>query len=167
MNYLRIIKFVNNFRPLKIEVLFDSKNPTIRIFGIRLVRMLGRIDLIGHLGTLVNSASEEEELEILETFDTLGAHMEVQYINECLLSEREKVALFAAKAATTLGDATSVELIFKRLETMSHSFRLKKQLLRALYALDSSKFDQVTLGKVDPDTVRLRAHILDPMLAYV
>ena len=167
MNYLRIIKFVNNFKPLKIEVLFQSKNPTIRIFGIRLVRMLGRVDLIGHLSEVSKSASDEEHMEILETFDTLGAHMEIHFINECLDSDNEKVAFYAAKAAASLGDSTTVEIIYKRLGDKSHSFKLKKQLLRALYSLDKSRFDQVTLGKVDPVIVQLRAHILDPMLSYV
>ena len=167
MNYLRIIKFVNNYKPLSIEVLFQSQNPTIRIFGVRLIRMLGRVDLIGHLNGVCNTASEEERLEILETFEVLGAHMEIYFINNCLQSESEKVAFYAAKAAASLGDTDSVEIIFKRLSSGQHSFKLKKQLLRALYSLDKSRFDQITLGKVDPTTVQLRAHILDPMLSYV
>lgn len=167
MNYLRIIKFVNNFKPLRIEVLFESTNPSIRVFAIKLVRMLGRVDLIGHLSNISQEASEEEKLEILETFDVLGAHMEIHFINDCLQSEHEKVAWYAAKAAATLGDTATVDIIFKRLNTGSYSFKLKKQFLRALYHLDKLKFDQVTLGKVDPTTVQLRAHILDPMLSYV
>lgn len=167
MNYLRIIKFVNNYKPLAIEVLFQSQNPTIRIFGIRLVRMLGRVDLIGHLNGACKTASEEERFEILETFDALGAHMEIYFINQCLKSENEKVAFHAAKAATSLGDSDSAEIIFKRLNSGQHSFKLKKQLLRALYSLDKSRFDQITLGKVDQTTVQLRAHILDPMLSNV
>ena len=167
MNYLRIIKFVNNYKPLSIEVLFQSQNPTIRIFGVRLIRMLGRVDLIGHLNGVCKTASEEERLEILETFEVLGAHMEIYFINNCLQSESEKVAFYAAKAAASLGDTDSVEIIFKRLSSGQHSFKLKKQLLRALYSLDKSRFDQITLGKVDPTTVQLRAHILDPMLSYV
>lgn len=167
MNYLRIIKFVNNYKPLHIEVLFDSKNPSIRVFAIKLVRMLGRVDLIGHLSQMSQDASDEERLEILETFDVLGAHMEIHFINDCLESENEKLAFYAAKAAASLGDADTVDIIYKRLSTVAHSFKLKKQMLRALYQLDKLKFDQVTLGKVDHTTVQLRAHILDPMLSYV
>ncbi|MCU0400998.1 MAG: hypothetical protein MUE75_08320 [Algoriphagus sp.] len=167
MNYLRIIKFVNTIKPIKIEVLFESKNPSIRIFGIKLVRMLGRVDIIGSLSKMSETATEEEQLEILETFDTLGAHMEIHFINNCILSDNDKVVYYAAKAGATLGNGHTVDLITNRLAERSDSFRTKKQLLRTLHALDASRFDQITLGKVDSTTQELRAHILDPMLSYV
>ena len=58
--------------------------------------MLGRVDLIGYLNGVCKTASEEERIEILETFDALGAHMEIYFINNCLQSENEKVAFYAA-----------------------------------------------------------------------
>lgn len=167
MNYLRIIKFVSNVKPLKLEVLFDSKNQSIRIFGIKLVRMLGRIDLIEKLAMISQEVGKEEQIEILETYETLGAHMEIDFINNCLKSEYEDLAFAAAKAAHSLGDTRSVTLIYNRLESEHLSFRLRKQFLKTLSALDHSRFDQATLGTSDPITKQIRAHILDPMLRHV
>lgn len=167
MNYLRIIKFVNTIKPIQVEVLFESENPSIRIFGIKLIRILGRVDMIGNLSKMTETATEEELVEILETFDTLGAHMEIHVINNCILSENDQVVFYAAKAGATLGNAHTVDLIANRLVEKSDSFRTRKQLLRTLHVLDALRFDHITLDKVDPTIQDLRAHILDPMLSHV
>lgn len=167
MNYLRIIKFVSNVKPLKLEVLFESSNQSIRVFGIKLVRMLGRLDLLVNLANISEEVGLEEQIEILETYETLGAHMEVGFINRCLSSEYEELAFAAAKAAFLLGDENSVKLIYSRLAKDQLSFKLKKQLLKTLHALDISKFDQATIGASDPISGQIRAHILDPLLSHV
>ncbi|HSF55215.1 MAG TPA: hypothetical protein VLA71_15785, partial [Algoriphagus sp.] len=166
MNYLRIIKFVSQQKNLKLEILFDSKNSSIRIFGYKLVRMLGRVDLIENLATLAVGVSDEEKIEILETYFVLGAHMEAGFINDCLRSQNLNLVLAAAKAASSIGDSESSEIL-QNLIQRETNFSTKLIYLRCLYQLNREKFDEVTLINPSQDIIEMRDHILDPMLQNV
>lgn len=166
MNYLRIIKFVSQQKDLKLEILFDSKNSSIRIFGYKLVRMLGRVDLIGSLAGIAAGVSDEEKIEILETYFTLGAHMEAAFINQCLQSENLNLVLAAAKAASSIGDAESADILLGLIQE-ANTFNTKLIYLKSLYELDQVKFDEATLINSSQDIMEIRDHILDPMLQNV
>src|SRR5690606_27187943 len=64
MNYLRIIKYLHATRNLHINTLFDSENSSIRLFGYKLVRMLGRVDLLAELEEKFILSSVEGKIEI-------------------------------------------------------------------------------------------------------
>ncbi|GAA0877071.1 hypothetical protein GCM10009119_00390 [Algoriphagus jejuensis] len=166
MNYLRIIRFVGSQKGLKLEILFDSKNQSIRIFGIKLVRILGRVDLIEKLAGIAGGVSEEEKEEILETYAALGAYMETAFINDCLKSSNRALSLAAAKAAAVVGDSGSADILVDLIgaETV---FRKKHSYLKSLYGVDKDKFAEVTLNNANPEMLELRNHILDPMLQNV
>ncbi|OOG77720.1 hypothetical protein B0E43_04000 [Algoriphagus sp. A40] len=166
MNYLRIIRFASLQKDLKLEVLFDSQNSSIRIFGYKLVRMLGRMDLIGVLSSIAGGVAEEEKIEILETYSTLGAHMEVDFINECLHAQNPNLNLAAAKAASVLGNSESAEILFGLIKSET-SFGNKLHYLKSLYELDREKFDQATLDNSSNEILKIKDHILDPMLQNV
>lgn len=166
MNYLRIIRFVGLHKDLNFETLLDSKNQSIRVFAIKLVRILGRVDMIDRLISYEETASDEEKIEILETYATVGAHMESRFINVCLRSSNPSVAAAAAKAAAVIGDADSEEILLDLLQSET-DFRRKRSFLRSLYKLNKEKFEMVTSGDSSSDLLEIRNHILDPMLQDV
>jgi len=166
MSYLRIIRFVSHQKDLKLQILFDSKNPSIRIFGYKLVRTLGRVDLIEKVAAKADLVSDEEKIEILETYSTLGVHMESTFINTCLNSENPDVILMAAKAAGSIGDSESAEILVKLIDS-EPIFRRKHVYLKSLYELDKDRFDKATLANTDIEIAEIRNHILDPMLQNV
>lgn len=166
MNYLRIIRFVSHQKNLKLEILFDSQNQSIRIFGYKLVKMLGRVDLIEVVAALASKVSDEEKIEILEIYSTLGAHMEVDFINECLKSENRSLVLAASKAASVVGNAESADILSELIKSES-VFRRKQSLLKSLYELDKDRFEQVSASSPDEEVAQLKRHILDPMLQNV
>lgn len=166
MNYLRIIKFVHNAKSLELDKLFKSENQSVRLFGIKLVRMLGRLDLLSGLKDLSLKASDEEKIELLETYETIGAHMEVDFINACIQSSNPKLQLAAVKVAGQLGDEKSLQLI---IDLFAHNpdFELKKSLMRSMYLLSPETFDRYTKDQFSEEIVRIRAHVLDPLLTHV
>lgn len=166
MNYLRIIKFVSQQKDLKLEILFDSKNQSIRIFGYKLVRMLGRVDLIGNLASIAGEVSDEEKIEILETYSILGAHMEAGFINDCLRSQNPSLSKAAAKAASSIGDSESADILFGLIQK-EKSFDTKLIYFKSLFELDRVKFDEATLINTSQEIMEIRSHILDPMLQNV
>jgi hypothetical protein len=166
MNYLRIIRFVGLHKELDLAILLDSKNQSIRVFAIKLVRILGRLDMIDRLGRFEENASDEEKIEILETYATLGAHMGSRFVNDCLRSSNLALSAAAGKAASVIGDADTVEILLDLLEAET-DFRRKRTFLRSLYKLDRQRFETFTLGSSNPDFLELRNHLLDPMLQDV
>jgi hypothetical protein len=166
MNYLRIIRFVRHQKDLKLEILFDSKNQSIRIFGYKLVSVLGRVDLIERLAVLARTVSDEEKIEILEVYTSLGAHMEVAFINECLKSENKDLAIAAAKAAGSIGDSVSAAILAE-LSAGESNIRRKHYFLKCLYNLDRDRFELATSVNHETETAAIRNHILDPMLQHV
>lgn len=166
MNYLRIIRFVSHQKDLQIQILFDSKNTSIRIFGYKLVRVLGRVDLIETVAAKANEVADEEKIEILETYSILGAYMEAPFINTCLKSENQEVALMAAKAAGSIRDSDSADILLELIDSET-DFRRKHIFLKCLYSLDKNRFEQATATSSESEIIEIRNHILDPMLQHV
>ena len=166
MNYLRIIRFISLQKDLKLEILFESQNESVRIFGYKLVRVLGRMELIEVLSQLAPTVSDEEKIEILETFIVIGAHMEVGFVNHCLTSTNPKLVEAAAKAACVLGNQETVEIISRLLESET-VFSKKLAFFKCLYELDRAQFENATALTPDPRVSEIRAHLLDPKLHHV
>ncbi|WP_111670082.1 hypothetical protein [Algoriphagus litoralis] len=166
MNYLRIIRFVSHQKKLNLETLFQSSNPSIRIFGYRLVKTLGRVDLIEILSTLAENVSIVEKIEILEIYGALGAHMEVGFVNQCLSSENPTLILAAAKTAAVIGNTESIELLIE-LILLETNPRNKQVLMKSLHDLDSQRFEQLFVLDEDLEMTQIKNHILDPLLQHV
>ena len=166
MNFLRIIRFVDNYRPLNLSMLFDSKNASIRIFAIRLVRMLGKMDLLEELAKHTSSMNDAEKIETLKTYQELGAHMEVDFINSCLTSSNPELLIQAGKAAGILGNEESLRLITEILEK-NKDFRIERTMLRSMKELDQGAFENLMATSSKEDFKRIGNHLNDPLLAHV
>lgn len=166
MNYLRIIKFVNQQKKLNLEILFESKNQSIRIFSYKLVKMLGRVDLLETIAAIAPGVTDEEKLEILELFVSLGAHMEVDFVNSCMRSSNQELVLSASKAAAVIGDSESATIL-KELIGAETYFRRKFSFMKSLYDLDRNSFEEITRTTSDFETIKIKNHISDPLLLNV
>lgn len=166
MNYLRIIKFVSSQKNLKLEILFDSQNPSIRLFGYKLVKMLGRVDLLEVVAAKAKEVSDEEKIEILEIYAALGAHMEVGFVNSCLESENSALVLAATRAAGSIGNSETAGILVELIHKES-DFRRKMTFSRSLYELDKDRFEQVISSGNEKRNIDIRKHIVDPMLQNV
>ncbi|MEB2775262.1 HEAT repeat domain-containing protein [Algoriphagus sp. D3-2-R+10] len=166
MNYLRIIKFLNSSRDLNINSLFCSNNQSIRLFGYKLVRILGLVDLLAELEEKFESVSDEEKIEIIKTFEYLGIPTQTELINGSLKSENKELVSAAAKAAGSIGDDTTARIICKILEE-SPDFRQKMNLLKSLQNLNKELYRQFIFENSTSDLRRIDKHLLDPLLQDV
>ncbi|MCE7056027.1 HEAT repeat domain-containing protein [Algoriphagus sp. AGSA1] len=166
MNYLRIIKYLQSTRNLQINTLFDSANKSIRLFGYKLVRVLGLVELLAELDEKFGSVSDEEKIEILKTFEYLGVPAQNELVNSSLKSENNQLVIAAAKAAGSIGDESSVEII-SGLLVKEVGFRLKMTLLKSLHSLDAIRYNQYIQEQDSSETYRINQHISDSLLLDV
>ncbi|RAI93804.1 hypothetical protein LV83_00710 [Algoriphagus yeomjeoni] len=166
MNYLRIIKYLSSNRELNIENLFDSKNQSIRLFGYKLVRVIGRVDLLAKLEEKFDGVTEVEKIEIIKTFEYLGVPSHTELVNSSLRSENTQLVIMAAKAAGTIGDEQSAKIILELLAG-NPSFRLKMTLLKSLQSLDSALYTDFVNRDSALDTQTINSHLSDPLLIDV
>ncbi|REG92756.1 hypothetical protein [Algoriphagus antarcticus] len=166
MNYLRIIKYLNSSRDLRINTLFSSHNQSIRLFGYKLVRILGLVDLLVELEEKFVTVSDEEKIEIIKTFEYLGVPAHIEVINSSLKSENIELVCVAAKAAGEIGDDSSAKIIYEILEG-SPGFRLKVIFLKSLQNLNGELYSQFINVDSNSDLHRINKHLSDPLLQDV
>jgi len=166
MNYLRIIKYLNSSRDLHINSLFSSHNQSIRLFGYKLVRILGLVELLAELEEKFKVISDEEKIEIIKTFEYLGVPVHAEVINDSLKSENIELVCIAAKAAGEIGDLKSANIIYEILDN-APGFRLKMILLKSLRNLNEELYNQVIIKDSNSDLQRINKHLLDPLLQDV
>ena len=166
MNYLRIIKYLYPTRNLLMAGLLDSQNLTVRLFGYKLVRMVGRVDLVENLGSIADKASEEEKIEILKTIEAIGVMGYTYLINSSMKSSDPKLAIQAIKVAGSLGDRSSEVIILSLLEA-DPGFKMKMALLEGLKNIDTNSFEEFVATSQDPETKEIYNHLKDPLLSHV
>lgn len=166
MNYLRIIKFLHIQNNIQIETLFEGKNQTIRLFGYKLVGLLGRVDLLEKLAKLAPYVADIEKIEILKAYQIIGVHTESTFINKCLRSDNINLVVAAAKASGQVGDQVSAFILIELLNE-NPSFNLKMIYLDNLLKLDRSMYQQYVSTSNDKELNQINAHLLDPLLQHV
>jgi hypothetical protein len=166
MNYLRIIKFLYPTRNLLMAGLLESKNLTVRLFGYKLVRMVGRVDLVENLGSIAEKASEEEKIEILKTIEAIGVMGYTGLINSSMKSTNAKLAIRAIKVAGSLGDKSSEAIILDLLNA-NPDFKMKMALLEGLKNIDTNSFEALVATSQDPEAKEIYNHLTDPLLSHV
>ncbi|SIN75673.1 hypothetical protein [Algoriphagus halophilus] len=166
MNYLRIIKYLHIQKSLKIDTLFYGENQTIRLFGYKLVRMLGRVELVGQLAELAPKVDDVEKIEILKTYQIIGIHTEATFVNQCLRSDNPDLVVAAAKASGVIGDQVSAHILIELLNEQPN-FQLKMLFLENLLKLDQSMYQEYISKSNDLELSQIHAHLVDPLLQHV
>lgn len=166
MNYLRIIKYLHIQKSLKIDTLFSAQNQSIRLFGYKLVRMLGRVDLLEQLSELAPEVEDIEKIEILKTYQIIGVHTEAAFVNNCLRSENIALVKAAARAASSIGDQASAHILIELLEEKP-SFELKMIYMDTLKNLDQTMYNAFVSQSEDEELSQINDHLQDPLLQNV
>lgn len=163
MNYLRIIKYLYPTRNLLMAGLLESKNLSVRLFGYKLVRMVGRVELVENLGKIADKASDDEKIEILKTIESIGVIGYNLFINASMRSTTPKLAIQAIKVAGSLGDKTSEKIILDLLSG-APDFKMKMALLEGLKNIDYTSFEAFVAASPDPEAKEIFEHLTDPLL---
>ncbi|MBN3582122.1 hypothetical protein JYB64_06965 [Algoriphagus aestuarii] len=166
MNYLRIIKYLHIQKSLDLTPLFEGKNQTVRLFGYKLVRLLGRIELVEKLAEMAPKVPDIEKIEILKTYEVIGINSEAFFINQCLRSDNEDLLNVAIRVSGTIGDQASAHILIELLDE-NPDFNTRKLLLDNLKKLDETMYNEYVVKNQDEDTIRINTHLLDPLLQHV
>jgi hypothetical protein len=167
MIYFGIIKSLSvPISESEILSLLKSDNQTVRIFGIKLIRFLGRVDCLESLTTLYPNATDSEKLEILCAYDAFNAVGDLEQVHQALYSENTELCLQAIHCLKNLGNTHSQALLLERLLVLK-AFEFKKQILTTLYTLNKEHFYEMVSDMVDEETKKIFRHLEDPVLSYV
>ncbi|TFV97764.1 hypothetical protein E4S40_03750 [Algoriphagus kandeliae] len=166
MHYLRIIKYVQSSKALKISLLFQSENQSVREFGVKLVKILGRLDLLEDLRELTKRASPEEIVEVLNTYGALGAHMEIDFINSCLKSDNSEIRDMAISVSANLGNEESEKILIELLSS-NPEIPLRKHLLSSLFRLNQQVFEEYITTNYQAENQAIKKELIDPILQHV
>lgn len=166
MNYLRIIRYLQSQKDLHLESLFESENQSIRLFGYKLVRILGRVDLVQLMVDKFDKVSETEKIEMLYTFEVIGVPVDSKLITDSLRSDNEKLIRRSALAAGQIGDESTEVALWEILPNTT-SFQLRKTILKSLKSLNPTKYNSFIKVNSLTDLQEINSHLLDPLLQDV
>jgi hypothetical protein len=140
ITYLRIIRYLSKKEQVKLSYLLDSKNVSVRIFAIKLVNLLGRVDLLEKMAEIFPAAEVAEKKEIVRSFAALHASSYADVIVTCFAENSEELKISAAEALGILGDKDLVPLILKELEG-EIGFQYKMSLMKCLKSIDTVLYE--------------------------
>ncbi|MFC3881062.1 hypothetical protein ACFOSV_12785 [Algoriphagus namhaensis] len=163
---LRTIKYSYSDRSLRIKTLFNSQNQSVRLFGIKLVRHLGKLEYLEQLIGLVPTASPVEQIEIIETFQQLGAPLDMELIVSFMNSSVADVRLAMARALGTVGDESCLPFLYKGLEE-EVSFDMKKAMLSSMKTLSQGGYEEYGIISDDPEVLKIQRHLDNKILTHV
>jgi hypothetical protein len=166
MKYYRIIKFLNSQGKVQVNLLFESENESVRVFGIKLVRYLGLVDRLPLLQKMYGSASLNEKIEILKCYNNFNFVDGLDDVYEDLFTKDKALLLNAVKVLKNLGSEVSTIVLMERLKKTG-DFECKLKILDAVNALNPEMVVEDYLTKNDEDVEQMIAHIKDPLLSHV
>ncbi len=167
MAIYRVIKYIASEENIDLSKLLESENTSVRVFGIRLVRYLGKMDSITQLSEMFFSSTDEEKTEILITFKALAAFTEVDLVNKAFRTQSQKIAIIAAEVLGDIGNEESLQLMVNRLNETDLEFDLTKNILKSIMALSPDKLEEITQTISGKKLNAIRDHLKDPLFAYV
>ncbi|MBW3466739.1 hypothetical protein EGN73_02765 [Arthrospiribacter ruber] len=164
MIYYRIIRYTKDKR--NIGHLLESKNQSVRVFGIKLIRYLGLIDQLEKLLGMFEIASEAEKIEMIRCFNLFGFIDSLERVYAVLKSDNQTLVLESIKLIENLGEKISTTALFEFCKLTS-DFEAKKAAMRAIYKLDPSIFEAYFSESEDEVENKINLHLKDPVLANV
>ncbi|AWW32944.1 hypothetical protein DN752_24020 [Echinicola strongylocentroti] len=166
MGLYRVLRNTSSTGQIHLKTLLMSDNDSVRVFGVKLVRLLGRMDVIEKLSQMFPTASLEEQYEIIKTFNSLSAHTEIDLVHRSFQSKDIKLATLSAELMGGIGNEISVALLVEKLRTET-PFSLEKCMMTSLYKLDEEMMNWVVGHFERPRLELIRKHIQDSLLENV
>ncbi|EOZ97735.1 hypothetical protein A33Q_1708 [Indibacter alkaliphilus LW1] len=164
MIYYRIIRYSKDKR--NIAYLLESKNESVRVFGIKLIRYLGLVDQLEFLVGVYPDASDTEKIEIIQCFDMFGFGIGLEQIYADLKSENKQLVLAAIKLIQNVGDKFSLTTLIE-LSRISEDFDITKAAMKGVMILDKTVFDEVYQDSQKELEIKISKHLKDPVLNHV
>ncbi|WP_215225690.1 hypothetical protein [Echinicola shivajiensis] len=166
MSIYRVLKNIPKTEKVGVAILLDSENHSVRLFGIRLVRFLGKIELIEKLSSMYDSVTYYEQQEILKSFKALTAFGELELIHKVLMGKDNPLSILAANLLADIGNEDSIEFLCKKVKE-TKNFKLQKCILTSLHALDEQRFELEVQNLNQEHIYLIKNHIKDSLLSYV
>lgn len=167
MVYFRIIKFINNTQQkVRVDLLFESKNESVRVFGYKLVRYLGLFDLLEILSLKYKNASIPEKLEMIKCFEVFSYQDSLDQLHRDLSTSDKSLFLGVLGVLQQIGNPISEVILFEKLKT-NLDFDSKKAVMKALYALNPGLLEEWTRQADDKEVYSIFNHLMDPVLSHV
>ncbi|QDH80333.1 hypothetical protein FKX85_15325 [Echinicola soli] len=162
----RVVRNTSSMGKVDLVRLIKSENESIRIFGVKLVRLLGRMEIIEQLSEMFSAATLEEKYEILKTFKSLAAHTTIELVHGSFQSDDLKLAKLSAELMGVIGNEISVALIMEKLKS-EQPFALEKSMLTSLSYLDPEMMNWAVSHFKRPQMEAIQLHIKDTLLEHV
>ncbi len=166
MKYYRIIRSLNSKRPAQVNLLFESPNQSVRIYGYKLVRYLGLFENLEKLSSIYSTAEINEKVEILNVYDAFSFEDGIEQVHKDLFTDDPKLFLAVVKVLKNIGSTESQAALIDRLGTLS-DFEMKKCVLEAIHSLNPIIISEVFGNSEDIDVQRIACHLQDPILSNV
>ncbi len=166
MKYYRIIRFINSKRPVQVNLLFESSNQSVRIYGYKLVRYLGLFEYLEKLKSIYPNAELEEKIEILNAYDAFSFEDAIDQIHADVFTDNPTLFIAIVKVLKNIGTTVSQAVLIERLATIS-DFEMKKCVLEAIYCLNPLNISEVFGNSEDLEIQRICNHLQDPILSNV
>ncbi|WP_373520758.1 hypothetical protein [Aquiflexum sp.] len=166
MKYYRIIKYINNKGIVKFHLLFESKNESVRVFGIKLVRYLGLVDRLSELQKMYLTASINEKIEILKCYDKFNHIDGLEDVHRDLSTTDKTLFLNVVKVLKNLGSEVS-QIVLMEWFRKTKDFECRLKILEAVNSLNPDLVTLRDFPKEDKEVNQMIAHLKDPILNHV
>jgi hypothetical protein len=166
MNYYRIIKYLSYKGNVEVNLLFESQNESVRVFGIKLVRYLGLVDRLSILQEMYGSASINEKIEILKCYNNFNHVEGLEDIHKDLETSDKTLFLNIVKVLKNLGSEISQTLLIECFEK-NMDFECRLKILEAVNYLNPDLVTLRDFSNKDEEVDLILAHIKDPILSHV
>lgn len=166
MKYYRIIKYINNKGILKFDLLFESENESVRVFGIKLVRYLGLVDRLSILQKIYGTASINEKIEILKCYDNFNHVDGLEDIHKDLSTSDKTLFLNVIKVLKNLGSEES-QIFLMEWFKKTKDFECRLKILDAVNSLNPDLITILDVPNGDDQVKQILAHLKDPLLSHV
>jgi hypothetical protein len=166
MKYYRIIKYINSKGIVKFHLLFESKNESVRVFGIKLVRYLGLVDRLSELQQMYGTASINEKIEILKCYDNFNHIDGLDDIHKDLGTTDKILFLNIVKVLKNLGSELS-QIVLMEWFRKTKDFECRLKILDAVNSLNPELVTLRDFPRGDEQVNQMIAHLKDPILNHV
>lgn len=167
MVYFRIIKFINNSQEkVRVDLLFESKNESVRVFGYKLVRYLGLFELLEILINKYKNATIPEKLEMIKCFDVFSFQDCLNHLHRDLSTADKGLFLGIVAVLQNIGNPISEVILLEKLKN-GLDFESKKAVMQALNVLNPDVLGEWTRQADDMEVYQIFNHLTDPVLSHV
>lgn len=166
MKYYRIIKYINSKGIVKFHLLFESKNESVRVFGIKLVRHLGLVDRLSELQQMYGTASISEKIEILKCYDNFNHIDGLDDVHQDLGTTDKILFLNIVKVLKNLGSELS-QIVLMEWFRKTKDFECRLKILDAVNSLNPELVTLRDNPSGDEQVNQMIAHLKDPILNHV